>query len=107
MCSAHGPQLISKKCLEEEIFTGTNFRELAFDRENRENFPLYGISSRRGIPNWAVWLRFHNFPLLYAGRESYAEASTTRQREFKLLTTAATVDNVAEKVVECPLNWGH
>ena len=37
------PQLVSKKFLEEEIFAGTNFRELAFDRENRENFPLYGI----------------------------------------------------------------
>ena len=46
----HGPQLVSKKFLEEEIFAGTNFRELAFDRENRENFclaktsfSLYGI----------------------------------------------------------------
>ena len=28
----HGPQLVSKKFLEEEIFAGTNFRELAFDR---------------------------------------------------------------------------
>jgi len=65
------------------------------------------ISSRCGIPNWAAWLRFHNFPLLYAGRESYAEASTMRQRESKLLTTAAMVDNLAEKVVECPLNRGH
>ena len=42
------PQLVSKKFLEEEIFVGTNFRELAFDRENRKNFylaknfPLYG-----------------------------------------------------------------
>ena len=40
---ARRPQLVSKKFLEEEIFAGTNFRELAFDRENRENFPLYGI----------------------------------------------------------------
>ena len=39
---AQRPQLVSKKFLEEEIFTGTNFRELAFDSENRENFPLYG-----------------------------------------------------------------
>ena len=39
----HGPQFVSKKFLEEEIFAGTNFRELVFDRENRENFPLYGI----------------------------------------------------------------
>ena len=44
MCSAHGPQLVSKKLLEEEIFAGTNFRELAFDRENRENFCLAKIS---------------------------------------------------------------
>ena len=39
---AQRPQLVSKKFLEEEIFTGTNFRELAFDSENRENFLLYG-----------------------------------------------------------------
>ena len=38
------PQLVSKKFLEEEIFAGTNFRELAFDRENRENFCLAKIS---------------------------------------------------------------
>ena len=37
-------QLASKKFLEEEISTGTNFRELAFDRENRENFCLTKIS---------------------------------------------------------------
>ena len=37
------PQLVSKKFLEEEIFAGTNFRELAFDRENRENFCLAKI----------------------------------------------------------------
>ena len=40
----HGPQLVSKKFLEEEIFVGTNFRELAFHRENRENFCLVKIS---------------------------------------------------------------
>ena len=51
MCSAHGPQLVSKKFLEEEIFAGTNFRELAFDRENRENFCLAKIS-RYTVP-WA------------------------------------------------------
>ena len=33
----------SARNFEEEIFAGTNFRELAFDHENRENFPLYGI----------------------------------------------------------------
>ena len=30
--------------MEEEIFAGTNFRELAFDRENLENFCLAKIS---------------------------------------------------------------
>ena len=40
----HSPQLVSKKFLEEEIFVGTNFRELAFHRENRENFCLAKIS---------------------------------------------------------------
>ena len=54
---ARRPQLISKKFLEEEIFTGTSFRELAFDRKNRkkflphENFPLYRpyLLCRRGF----------------------------------------------------------
>ena len=41
----HGPQLVGKKFLEEEIFTVTNFRELPFDCENRENFPLYGSNN--------------------------------------------------------------
>ena len=41
---AQRPQLVSKKFLKEEIFAGTNFRELAFDRENRENFCLAKIS---------------------------------------------------------------
>ena len=41
---ARRPQLVSKKFLEEEIFAGTNFREVAFDRENRENFCLAKIS---------------------------------------------------------------
>ena len=38
--------------------------------------------------------------MLYADRECYAEAN------IKLLTTAAMVDNPAEKVDECPLNRG-
>ena len=42
-CARH-PQLVSKKFLEEEIFVGTNFRELAFDHENRKNFCLAKIS---------------------------------------------------------------
>ena len=41
---ARRPQLVSKKFLEKEIFAGTNFRELAFDRENRENVCLAKIS---------------------------------------------------------------
>ena len=36
--------LISKKFLEEKIFAGTNFHELAFDRKNCENFCLAKIS---------------------------------------------------------------
>ena len=40
---ARCPQLVSKKVLE-EIFAVTNFRKLAFDRENRENFCLAKIS---------------------------------------------------------------
>ena len=32
---ARRPQLVSKKFLEEEIFAGTNFRELAFDRAGK------------------------------------------------------------------------
>jgi len=35
------------------------------------------ISGRRGMRNRATWLRFQSFPLLYAGRECYKEASTT------------------------------
>ena len=52
---ARRPQLVSNKILEEEIFAGTNFRELAFDRENRENFCLakisrYTVSSSPQVP---------------------------------------------------------
>ena len=42
--SAQLPQLVSNKFFEEEIFAGTNFRELAFDRENHENIYLVKIS---------------------------------------------------------------
>jgi len=38
------PQLVNKKFIEEEIFAGTIFPELAFDRENHENFCLAKIS---------------------------------------------------------------
>ena len=70
------------------------------------------ISGRRGMHNRALsttWLRFQSFPLLYADRECYPEASTTsnsNESNVKLLTTAAMVDNLAEKVDECPLNQG-
>ena len=36
-------RLINKKFVEEKIFTGTNFCELVFDRENHENFCLTKI----------------------------------------------------------------
>ena len=60
-------------------------------------------------PLSATWLHFLSFPLLYAGGEGYAEASTTRNSvkfNDKLLTPAAMVGNLAEKVNECPLNRG-
>ena len=38
----HGPQLVTSR--QQEIFGGRNFRELAFDRENHENFCLAKIS---------------------------------------------------------------
>ena len=41
---ARRPQPVSKKFMEEEIFAGTNFRELAFDHENLESFCLAKIS---------------------------------------------------------------
>ena len=56
----HGPQLVSKKFLEEEIFAGTNFRELAFDRENRENFPLYANLGGPFLPRQGNFDRFSN-----------------------------------------------
>ena len=40
----------ARKSLEEEIFTGTNFRELVLDRENRGNFFLMKIS-RYTVPH--------------------------------------------------------
>ena len=47
------------------------------------------------------------FPLLYAGRECYPEASSmSNSANVKLLTTATMVDNLAEKVNECLLNQG-
>ena len=39
-----GKNLRRKKFSGEEIFTGRNFCDLAFHRENSENFPLYGKS---------------------------------------------------------------
>ena len=48
---ARRPQLVSKKFLEEEIFAGTNFRELAFDRE------IAKISASRKFPA----IRYHYY----------------------------------------------
>jgi len=42
-CAWH-PQLVSKKILKKEIFAGTNFRELEFDRVYCEKFCLAKIS---------------------------------------------------------------
>ena len=43
-----------------------------------QGLPVWSVSGRHGMRNRAVvWLRFQSFPLLYAGREGYAEASTT------------------------------
>ena len=64
----------------------------------------------RGMRNRAAWLCFQSFSLLYAGRECYAEATTTSNSNasnVSLLSTVALVDNLAEKVDECPLNRGH
>ena len=43
-----------------------------------------------------------SFDARWLGRPSKASNSTT-----KLLTTGAMVDNLTEKVDECPLNSGH
>ena len=67
---------------------------------------LVGVVCVTGLLG-TTWLRFQSFPLLYAGRECYPEASTTNnsnESNVKLLTTAAMVDNLAKKVDECPLN---
>ena len=53
---------------------------------------------------------FQSFPLLCAGRECYPEAitmSNSNESNFKLLTTADMVNNLAKKVYECPLNRDH
>ena len=68
-------------------------------------FPV-GVVCITGLLS-TTWLRFQSFPLLYADRECDPEASTTSNSNgsnVKLLTTAAMVDNLAEKVDECPLN---
>ena len=44
---------------------------------------------------------FSELFLLYAGREGYAEASTASNNTNLLLTAAAMVDNLAEKVIVC------
>ena len=57
-----------------------------------------------------MWLRFQIISFPYAGGENQAEAtiiSNSASPNVKLLTPAAMVDNLAEKVNKCPLNWGH
>ena len=57
-----------------------------------------------------TWLHFESFPLLYACREPMQRlvlhVTVLYLLNVKLLTTAATVDNRAEKVDECSLNRG-
>ena len=48
---------------------------------------------------------FSELLLLYAGRKCYTEANTMSNSTIKL-TKAAMVDNLAEKINECPLNRG-
>ena len=57
-----------------------------------------------------MWLRFQIISFPYAGGENQAEAtiiSNSASPNVKLLTPAAMVDNLAEKVDKCPLKWGH
>ena len=56
--TARLPQVISKKFLEEEIFAGTNFRELAFDGENRENFCLAKMSRYMVCPEVSLYINY-------------------------------------------------
>ena len=53
-------------------------------------------------------LHVQSFPLLYAGREDWAEASTKSNSTNLMLRvlTAAIVDILSEKVDKYPLNWG-
>ena len=53
---ARRPRPVSEKFLEEEILAGTNFRELAFDRENRENFCFAKISRYTVFAAYAIAL---------------------------------------------------
>ena len=71
---ARRPQLVSKKFLE-EIFAGTNFRELAFDRENRENFCLAKISRYTVISR--LWLLLHAILFEYNIHSDYVNRSST------------------------------
>ena len=66
LCSASSaqlPQLVSKKFFEEEIFAGTNFRELAFDRENRENRENFCLAkiSRYTVVSQLVTENLHGY----------------------------------------------
>ena len=53
-------QLFSKKFLEEKISAGTNFHELEFDHDNRENFCLAKIS-RYTVPDLGYYKLFLTF----------------------------------------------
>ena len=53
-----------------------------------------------------TWVHFPSFPLLHTGREGYTEASTTSNNTNLMSSCAVMVDNLAEKVNECPLNRG-
>ena len=53
-----------------------------------------------------TWLCFQSFPLLYAGGKAKQRLVLRVTVLMKLLTPAVMVDNLAEKVDECPLNWG-
>jgi len=52
-----------------------------------------------------TWLRFQSFSWLYTGRKAITTRNSTISY-VKLLTPAAMVDNLAEKVNKCPLNQG-
>ena len=87
--SARRPQLDSNKFLE-EIFAGTNFRELAFDRENRENFCLAKIS-RYTVAGCSAMFRLMLCGQMCKGVISLQESHECLLNEILLLILQATV----------------